>query len=196
MLEDIHIVDENTMAFIPTFDGTGIIKTSILEVDSLKECHLNPLELVDRNLMLFGSSLKGASEGTRYILGKVNMYPVIMNLKHLLVWFPTMSPKKNDCVWLALDHIKSYKKHNNQSTEIQFTNGSSLNLQISYRTFEKRMHRAYTLKFKLEYHAKFLLIPNSIKRNFQQYEIVKEADGVNYKIHSKVEGSEEDSYEN
>ncbi|WP_146552459.1 competence protein ComK [Rummeliibacillus sp. SL167] len=195
MLEDVYIVDENTMAFIPIFDHTGVVKTNILEVEYLKKCHLNPLELVDQNLRFFGSSLKGASEGTRNILGEVNMYPVIMNLKRLLVWLPTMSPKKKDCVWLALDHIKSYRQNHDRNTEILFTNDSSLILPISYRSFEKRIYRAYELKFKLEYHTKFLLIPHSIKRNFLRCEIVKEVNGLNYKIYSKDKNSEKESYD-
>jgi len=187
MLEEIYTVNENTIAFIPSYDGVGGFKTTILEIDGFKECHLNPVELVDQNLRFFGSSLKGASEGTRYILGEGNMYPVIMNLKHQLVWFPSISPKKNDCVWLALNHIKSYKQNKNQSTKIIFTNGSSLNIDVSYSAFDKRMNRAYALKFRLEYRSSFLLIPPSIKRSFLKYDIIKEANDINYHIHSKDE---------
>ncbi|WP_397537212.1 competence protein ComK [Rummeliibacillus pycnus] len=189
MLEEIYTVSDNTMAFLPDFDGVGGFKTTILEVDDLKECHLNPVELLDQNLRFFGSSLRGASEGTRYILGEVNMYPVIMNLKHQLVWFPTRSPKKNDCVWLALNHIKSYKRNKNQSTKIIFTNGSSLNIEVSFSSFEMRMNRAYALKFRLEYRSSFMLIPPSVQRNFLKYEIIKEANDINYQIHSKDEDS-------
>ena len=184
MLEDFYIVNENTMAFIPDFNGNGGIETWILEVESLKKCHLNPLELIDYNLRFFGSSLKGANEGTRHILGEVQMFPIIINLKRLLVWFPTTSQRNKDCVWIALDHIKDYsKKYHN--TQVMFTNGSSILLPISFRSFEKRMHRAYELKFKLEYHANFLRIPHNIKNNFLQCEIVKDDNDMNYKIYTK-----------
>ncbi|MGG0658071.1 competence protein ComK [Rummeliibacillus pycnus] len=189
MLDEFYTIHENTMAFLPSYDGVGSYKTDILEVDALKESLLSPIELVDKNLRYFGSSLKGASEGTRYILGEVNMYPVIMNHKQQLVWFPTKSPKKNDCVWLALNHIKNYKKNNNQSTEIIFTNDSSLNIQLSYSSFEKRINRASMLKFRLEYHSSFILIPPSIQRNFIKYDIIKDANDLNYQIHSKDKDS-------
>ena len=185
MRENAYIVDENTMAFIPFFDSNGKVETYILEVDSFKKCSMNPLELIDYNLRFFASSLKGAGEGTRHILGDVYKYPVILNLKRLLVWLPTMSQKNKECVWIALNHIKAYKKQNHNNTEILFTNDSSIILPISFLSFEKRIHRAYELKFKLEFHAKFLQIPHSVKNNFFQCNIVKEADGMNYKISKK-----------
>ncbi|WP_102692964.1 competence protein ComK [Rummeliibacillus pycnus] len=189
MVDEIYTVNENTMAFIPFYDGEGKIKTNILEVEDFKDSQLTPIELVDRNLRFFGSSLKGASEGTRYVLGEVNMYPVIMNLKHQLVWFPTISPKKNDCVWLALNHIKSYKKNKNQSTEILFTNGSSLTIEVRFSSFDRRINRACALKFRLDYRSKFMLIPPSVQKNFLKYSIIKDDNDINYQIHTKNEDS-------
>ena len=190
-MEEIYTVNENTIAFIPTIDGFGNVQTDILEVDHLIESHLCPIELVDMNLRFYGSSLKGAHEGTRYILGRVNMCPVIMNLKHHLVWFPTDSPKKNDCVWLSLNHIKSYHENPNKSTQIIFTNNSSLTLEVNFNKFKTRISNAYELKCRLEYSTTHMFIPS--KKDFIQFEIIKDHHDKNYQLHMKEEEKDEDS---
>ncbi len=186
-MEEIYTVNENTVAFIPKNDGFGNVHTDILEVNHLIESHLNPIELVDMNLRYYGSSLKGAHEGARYILGRVNMCPVIMNLKHHLVWFPTDSPKKNDCVWLSLNHIKYYQKNPNKSTQIIFTNNSTFMLGVNFNKFKTRISNAYELKCRLEYSTTQMFTLPKRKNDFIQFEIVKESKDMNYQIHIKEE---------
>ncbi len=184
-MEKIYTVNENTVAFLPKIDGFGNVHTEILEVDHLIKSHLNPIELVDKNLRNFGSSLTGAHEGTRYILGRVNMCPVIMN--HHLVWFPTDSSKKNDCVWLSLNHIKYYQKNTNKSTQIIFTNNSTFTLGVNFNKFKTRISNAYELKCRLENSTTQMFTPPKNKNDFIQFEIVKESKDMNYQIHIKEE---------
>lgn len=186
MLEDIYTVHENTMAFIPVHE-IGKTKTKIVEHNNFDECHLNPIELVDRNLRFLGSSLKGASEGARYILGEINMYPVIMNLKHHLVWFPSSSPMNRDCVWLALNHIKNFRANVDQSTIVTFSNDYEINIEVSYHAFKRRIYHAYDLKFKIEQRIKYIFLNPTKKENSPKYQIVKESNDINYHIRSKNE---------
>lgn len=187
MLDDIYTVHENSMAFLPVHDGIGKTKTKIVEFNNFEECHLNPIELVDRNLRFLGSSLRGANEGTRCILGEINMYPVIMNLKHHIVWFPSRSPLNRDCVWLALNHIKNFRENTNKSIIVTFSNDYELDIPVSYHAFKRRIHHAYDLKFKIEQRIKYIFIDPMKKKHSSKYQIVKESNDINYHIRSKDE---------
>ena len=144
------ILNYETVLFNPKFNKYGEIYTWILENNQFFLVDKSPTELMDANLQYYGSSLKGASDGARKILGSRAMAPIVVNIIQGVYWFPSKSPSKSDCIWFALHHIKDYDKLDKRITRITFMNGSTLDLHISPYSFDTKVKNAYLLKGKVE----------------------------------------------
>ena len=193
LIKHVYALSIETLALIPFYENaTGKVKTKIMELGGVTLSGLNPIEIMDANLKFSGSSLTGAGQGTKHILGKVKMHPVTINER---VWFPVFSPKKDGCIWLALNHIKRYSAYGSLGTIITFTSGTELIMDITVSTFERRMNRACALKAQIEYYTFYMRIPPKEKRNYAKYEIIKEENSINYQINrktnQKVKGDDE-----
>lgn len=147
---EIYVIKRETMYFIPKLDKGGYLCTHIVKTDRVFKIALSPTELIDQNLRYFGSSFKGASQGSRAILGNVTMCPIVANEKLDFYWFPTKSPTSPDCIWFALHHIDRHEAIGKRKTRVFLSNGSFLDIELSAYSFERKLQRAYKLKYKIE----------------------------------------------
>ena len=172
------VVRQETMLFLPNFDQFGNLSTIVMETDLEFFVEKSPKTLMDACLRYYGSSLRGASDGAKSILGNVNMCPVLMNEKLELYWFPTKSPDKEDCVWFALHHVKCYEKAGLKETKVTLSNGVTVIVDVSLYTFKKKIRLAYQLKCKMEERSK--LNSTMIFESKLRYQIRKIEGGLNY----------------
>ena len=139
-----------TILFSPKIDGYGRLYTEILEKDHLFLVGMSPTDLMDANLNYYGSSLKGASDGASMILDGVSVTPILVNERRDIYWFPSKSPSKEDCVWFALHHIKHYHSLGERKTMVTFNNGCTIDIGISYNSFDMKVKQTYKLKKKMD----------------------------------------------
>ena len=173
-----YIVRQETMLFLPKFDQLGNLFTVVMENDMEFCVEKSPKALMNACLGYYGSSLRGASDGAKTILGNIRMCPVLMNGILELYWFPTKSPDKKDCVWFALHHVKSYERASVKETKVNLSNGVTVIVDVSLYTFKKKIQMAYQLKGKMEERSK--LNPIMILESKSRYHIRKMNGGVNY----------------
>lgn len=173
-----YIVKQETMAFLPKYGENGTRMTIVMESHYTFEALSSPTELVDFSLKYYGSSLRGAGDGSRAVLGNITKYPVLMCERLDLYWFPSKSPKLHDCIWFGLHHVKSYSAYDKKKTKVVFSNGSSIVVEVSLYAFELRIQRAYRLRYMLDERTKFtFLMANEPK---ERYHFRKQKDGLNY----------------
>lgn len=145
------VLDHDTILFLPRYDESGCLQAIVRDASGSFDVDLAPTLLIDYNLRYYGSSLRGAIDGTNMILGYGHMNPVIVNEKLSLYWFPSKSPYKDDCEWFALHHIKDYFDIGGKRTKIIFSDGSTHIIDMSRSSFDLKVQKAYKLKGKLEY---------------------------------------------
>ncbi len=166
------------MAFLPKYDEYGNCNTIVMESNNTVEALSSPTELVDFSLRYYGSSLRGAGDGSRFVLGNITKYPVLMCERLDLYWFPSKSPKLRDCIWFALHHVQSYSAYDKTKTKVIFSNGSSILVEVSASAFETRIQRTYSLRYIIEERSKFtFFLANEPK---ERYHFRKQKDGLNY----------------
>lgn len=141
---------------------------------------MGPTALIDFNFQYYGSSLRGAGDGAKMIIGKGRMYPVVVNEKLDLYWFPSKSPLREDCIWLALHHIKDYIDVGEKRTKIIFSNGSTITIDMSRTSFDNKVQRAYKLKGKLESRTRDT--PLQVNESKEHYHIAKSLEGPNFEV--------------
>ncbi|MGE7945726.1 competence protein ComK [Lysinibacillus sp. NPDC093688] len=152
------IMSSETMLYMPEYDALGNLCTRVIERDSEYISKLAPTKLMDYNLRYFGSSLRGAFDGSKMILGKLNKNPIVVHERSNIVWFPSKSFIRPECQWFAVHHIQDYQAMDKKNTKVIFMNGYEITVDLSFRSFEYRIQRAYLLKYKLEKRTKHLLV--------------------------------------
>lgn len=149
MLENYEI-NNSTIAILPITTN----ESKVIEVDEVFNVKKNATEIINHSCQYFGSSLNGRKEGTKALMGVSYKAPIIIEETTSIIFFPTSSPRFETCSWISLNHVKDYLK-NNGNALINFKNGQSIELDISYGSFENQILRATRLESILR-HRKML----------------------------------------
>lgn len=136
-------INDDTLAIIP---GEDIWDSIVMEDDCDYDINLKPLEIVDYSCKYFGSSYEGRKIGAGEILRSGYKLPIVVEDTNNLIFFPTTSPLAEDCSWISLKNIKSYDKLDNSKTRIEFKNGKTIIVDISYNSFNNQVMRASRLE--------------------------------------------------
>ena len=144
MLESYEI-NYDTLAIIPI--NTRISK--VIEKDKNYIVNKKSIEIIDDSCRYFGSTFKGRNEATRDLIGITYKSPIIVEESRNIIFFPTSSPRYNNCYWIALNKIKSSEKLA-EFSQIIFNNNLELELNISYESLQNQILRATMLESTLK----------------------------------------------
>lgn len=136
-------ISKGTLAIVPNEKTTSLVYED-------KERYLvnqTPYEIMEDSCLYFGSTYSGRKEGSKSILGAEYKVPIIVDDSDNLIVFPTTSPLSPDCIWVSLNHLKSYEKVDSCNTKIIFDNGKEIIVPNSYRSIENQVSRASRLDF-------------------------------------------------
>ncbi|WP_245676742.1 competence protein ComK [Bacillus solimangrovi] len=142
-------INENTMAIVAERRIEGSIYSRVLELDGEVVVPVKPAKIIDDSCRYFGSSLKGRQEGTKAITGISYKSPIAIDPSSGIYMFPTNSPRCNHCSWIAHQYISHYAPSDDGRTSVTFTNGQSLLLEISFRSFENQLNRTAQFRYLL-----------------------------------------------
>ena len=134
-------INSETQAIIPIGDD----KSKIIESGRTLIVNQTPMKIIDRSCKYFGSSYQGRFIGTKNLIGVSHKAPIIIEETKEIIFFPTNSPRLDNCAWLSLKHLQNYKKSNNNSI-ITFNSGYLLDLDISYGSLDNQVLRATRLE--------------------------------------------------
>lgn len=125
-------------------------KSKIVEENSEYFVDNSVLEIMEHSCEYFGSSYEGRKDGTKKLLGITHKSPIIVEESRKIIFFPTVSPDKKDCIWINLDKINKYYSINSKKSAILFKNGDILEFDVSIGSLTNQILRATRLKFVLE----------------------------------------------
>lgn len=140
MLQEYEI-NSSTLAVLPVDEGTS----KILEEEGEYYVKRAAIDIIDDSCKYFGSSLKGRNEGTKNLIGGNYKLPVVIEESRNIIFFPTSSPRLDDCAWISLNNLDNYFKQDKKGF-IKFKNGSILNAGISIFSLENQVLRASRLE--------------------------------------------------
>lgn len=138
---DNYEININTLLIIPINKTTS----KVIETDNFYIVNKKTTEIIDNSCRYFGSSLIGRLEGTKNLIGVNYKSPIIIEDALDIVFFPTSSPRFDNCSWIALNNIKNYEK-NHKNSKLIFKNNYIYNLDISYESLQNQIYRATLLE--------------------------------------------------
>lgn len=139
-------VNYDTQVILP-IEGT---KSKVIESDNEYVVNQTVQEVLEHSCEYFGSSYEGRKEGTRKMLGITHKSPIIVEESQKMIFFPTTSPERMDCIWINLEKIERYYKVDNKKSAIIFKNGDKLEFDVSFGSLSNQILRATRLKFVLD----------------------------------------------
>lgn len=140
MLEQYEI-NSGTLAVLPVDENNS----KVMEEECEYIVKQSATKIIDNSCKFFGSSLRGRSEGTKNLIGGNYKLPIIIEESRDIIFFPTSSPRLDECVWISLNNLVDYQKNNNSSI-VKFKNGTLLDIDISIFSLENQVLRASRLE--------------------------------------------------
>lgn len=128
----------------------------VFEKNRTIQVAMSKQKLIEYNLKHFGHSYRGAKDGSKAILGNINMYPIAINAAQDIFFFPSDTITAKSSVWIALHCLVHYEEYKERETKIYLTNGRSYIVPVSYKMFTKRVDSAHVLKSKMEQRARHM----------------------------------------
>lgn len=103
--EEKYRITKRTVAILPCFD---VMKQSriILEDGSEITTPLRPYQLLQLSCRQYSSSIEERIFVAKRVAGVKGKVPVVIDPMTGLVFFPTKSPKRDDCEWYAWSHVR------------------------------------------------------------------------------------------
>ncbi|MGZ4159385.1 MAG: competence protein ComK [Neobacillus sp.] len=141
-------VNSCTMFLEPVEYGSKIY-TRIIEVDDEFLAPFKPLDIIKNSCNYFGCDYESRKRGTRMLTDIKRKIPIVIEPTNSLYFFPTTSPSRQECIWIAHDHVENYRRSDRHQTLIKFQNKKSYYFPVSYCTIEGQMGRTSSFKTKL-----------------------------------------------
>ena len=143
---DSYEINRDTVELIPKDENTTIV----YEVDNSFVINKPTLQIVEESCEYFGSSLEGRQIGTSSLVGFTHKVPVIIEESFDLIFFPTQSPRNEDCAWLSYEHIFKPDPFKDK-TILELKNGKKIIVDVSTPVIHNQLYRCSRLKETLAY---------------------------------------------
>lgn len=137
---DNYEININTLAIIPVDSKMS----KILEGEDIFFINKRTTDIIDYSCKYFGSSYIGRLAGTKNLINVNYKSPIVIEETNDIIFFPTSSPRFNDCTWLALNNIKNYIKSDN-NCKIIFKNNVTVDIKISLGSLQNQILRSTML---------------------------------------------------
>lgn len=142
-----YVINPNTVLITAEIDKKGNFYSKVIEGKKTFIVAMRPKALMDYSLHYYCSSLQGAIDGSRSILGNISMPPILISSQLDLCWFPCVSPERADCIWFSLTHVQITEKISSKQTNVYLNFGHSLVLDMKRSRFEFKRQRASQLRY-------------------------------------------------
>lgn len=133
-------INEDTLALIEQHDHT-----KVYEKNNVFYINQKPNEIMEKSCEYFGSSLLGRQKGTINLIGVSHKSPIIVQEEDLLIFFPTASPRLNNCSWISTKEIKKYYKDHDKVV-IEYENGTKITIDVSFGIIDNQILRSALLE--------------------------------------------------
>ncbi len=130
----------NTCALV----GINDKETEIIERGKRFTIPRKAKEVLKHSCEFYGSTLAGRIKGSQVQLGMKYKLPIIIESSNELIFFPTVSPRLEECSWISLKNIKNYEE-TQYGVSIEFYNNQKIMLPISLASLEVQIFRATKL---------------------------------------------------
>ena len=178
----------DSAAIIPFTTDYGELHSIVINNGQQVEVSLSPKEIIDQNLRRIGTSLRGARDGAKEVLGSASMHPVVLSIEKGMYWFPSESYNNDSCAWFALQYFQDCEAIDEDEAGVILTNGYRVKVKVSKGSFDKRVQNTRVYKCIIEERSHQILSDYIDKRT--NISIIKDGPRVEYRIEDEDDNNE------
>ena len=134
-------INRDTVMIIPINDK----KSRVIETNGDYIVDDNAYSIMERSCLYFGSSYEGRLLSSKNILGSVYKAPIVVEESRSIIFFPVKSSVVKQNVWISLNNLVSYNKHE-KKTIITFKRDKQVLLDIPYFSIDNQVLRSTLLE--------------------------------------------------
>lgn len=143
-----YIINAYTMMIQP-MPYENKLYSKIFQLDGELHSPYKPTVIIKKNCLDNASTYEGRVNGSRYILGRYQKVPIIINAENQLYFFPTASPDHADCTWINPMHVDEFYPKDKKTIFVRFHNNQTIEIPVSYHIFSNQMNKTMTLQNKV-----------------------------------------------
>lgn len=151
---EFYVINSDVLCF--TQDVEDINYTMVVEKKRKLKIKTDSLKLLKKSCKWYGNSYNIQRQ---FVIDKFNFYiktPIIIPGFVPMLFFPTSSPKSNECIWLSYNNIDRYVKENDY-TKIYFKGGKIFNISVPFSIIDNQI-------------TKCIKIEKYLMQTFEKYE--------------------------
>lgn len=133
-------INDKTLVLKPKEDKTIVYE----EGEKTKTVNKTPYKIMEDSCAYYGSTLDGRKMGAANLLSNSYKLPVVVEDANNIIFFPTKSPRKKDCIWVSLNNIRDYYPQKDYIV-IEFNNGKKIKIKESYQIIDSQILKATRL---------------------------------------------------
>lgn len=140
-----HIIKKKTILLAGEYAHQGMHCTRVMEERTILLVGQPPKRAINDSLKYIGSSLKGATESARFLLGIRKLCPIMVNPSLDICLFPVHSPDFEFNIWFNPEHILRVVAKKCRSL-IYLSNGLYIEVDLKLPLLNTRIHNANQLR--------------------------------------------------
>jgi competence protein ComK len=144
-IKESYMINQYLMYMAGYYDRNGKLCTLVKELNRIFMVDQSPLQILEYSINCIGFDFKGALFSSKWFLGDIKMYPVMVNPIQKICLFPIKSAKHPDTLWFNPVHIKRTVGIMRE-TEIEFTNSQTLRVKSRISSFNHKLQTAEQLR--------------------------------------------------
>ena len=109
-------INRDTVMIIPINDK----KSRVIETNGDYIVDDNAYSIMERSCLYFGSSYEGRLLSSKSILGSVYKAPIVIEESRSIIFFPVKSSVVKQNIWISLNNLVSYNKHDKKTITNKF----------------------------------------------------------------------------
>ena len=143
VLKDYEI-NSSTFAVIPVKKG----HCRIIDQDGSRLIKKDAFSIIKNACNYFGNTFESRHAMTKRLININYKSPMVIEESRSIIFFPTSSPREDECIWLSLNAIKKYLKKEDK-TRIIFRDDTYIEIPVSYNIIDNQMARSIILEKEL-----------------------------------------------
>jgi competence protein ComK len=149
MLLKNYMINNQTILLTGIYGRFSHLQTMVIEGNKTYRVNVSSDQLINSILRKRGSSLRKSMDKSREYLGNSKMYPIKIDPQQGIYFFPSKSPKRPDCVWFSLIHVKRAETFEKNKTKVFLSHGHSIIIDGQLSAFMNKWQKALELRRKM-----------------------------------------------
>ncbi|NMD72711.1 hypothetical protein HHO41_21015 [Bacillus sp. DNRA2] len=145
LLEKFYIINQHMMYIEGVLDENGKLISKVHQDDKTFLVDRSPLEILKDSIKFIGYDYRGAKATAKWLLGEINLCPVMVNPILGICVFPDPSITSVEAILFNPAHIIRTTSHHGK-TRIEFSNGYILDIKRKLSSFNHKLQAAEQLR--------------------------------------------------